>query len=972
MIAHMKKAIFTIIAKNYLSYARVLMASVRRWSPDSRRIVILADEPEGYFEPPQEDFEIIYSRDLPIPNSAWFHFKYTVLELSTAVKPYVFDLLFDRGFDKVIYFDPDINIYGSVNPIFELLESSSIVLTPHLTAPLHDNLRPTDLDILRSGTFNLGFIALRGSVDGREFIAWWEAKLFDQCVVDLAKGLFVDQKWIDLVPGLFGGVTIVRDPGYNVAYWNIAQRTVTRVDDGYLANGRPLIFFHFSGFDPQNPAMFSRHQNRFRLNDLGDARGLILAYRELLLAAGHKDSKTWPYKFAKFSNGFLIPDMGRPAHHESPELAVKISDPFSDAGFQAFVRIWNEPLAGPDGKPTGITRLAHRVYKSRFDVQTVMPDIFGGDLVRFLDWMLSSGRKEHGIDAMFLDPISRALASSARPNGQPPAPPANDVGEKRLVNERVIQACSRAGIWVDDGRKPLGIDNLNELIENGSAKLHLSRLAKAIYVARPDVQAAFPDPSGRDGVRFLLWFLTYGRAEYRLEQELLGPLRQQWDVIVHSHGWLTRWWFRARLWAMDASVSSRQNLPRATKAPRSSAEVPLPPEPEPLPRAASPRASSAAPPVGPDGLNLIGYFKSEMGVGESVRCALRSIRAAGILTSLRSVDDRGPYRLGDHSAGHIDDKLRYGVNLFHVNADQSRQIVQRLGDDCLTGRVNIGYWAWELEEFPDRWRDAFDLFDEIWTPSRFCQEAIARKSPVPVVRIPHSIDLETQDQSGVPSFSLPSNAFTFLAVFDLLSVLERKNPLAVIEAFARAFESNPAYHLVLKINHASERPAEARRVAEAAAGLPVTIIDATIDRPDVIRLIASCDCLVSLHRSEGFGLALAEAMYLRKPVIATGYSGNLDFMTPHNSFLVEHRLIPVPHGCDPYDPGALWAEPLLEDAVDKMLLVAKCAELRQERAAKAEESIKRDFCPAAVGKMMADRIARISARPLRSAMVANA
>src|SRR5262245_20700770 len=190
----MKTAVCTIIAKNYLPYARVLMQSLRRWAPEMRRFAILVDRVDGYFDPLGEDFEIILSEDIPIPQSRWFHFKYSVLELSTAIKPFALEFLFEKySLESICYFDPDIKVYNHLGLLSSALHSHSIVLTPHLTGVRQDDRRPSELDILRAGAYNLGFIGLRACPETRQFLKWWQDRLYDQCVVDLAEGLFVDQ-----------------------------------------------------------------------------------------------------------------------------------------------------------------------------------------------------------------------------------------------------------------------------------------------------------------------------------------------------------------------------------------------------------------------------------------------------------------------------------------------------------------------------------------------------------------------------------------------------------------------------------------------------------------------------------------------------------------------------------------------------------------------------------------------------------
>jgi glycosyltransferase involved in cell wall biosynthesis len=498
----------------------------------------------------------------------------------------------------------------------------------------------------------------------------------------------------------------------------------------------------------------------------------------------------------------------------------------------------------------------------------------------------------------------------------------------------------------------------------------LSRLSQAIYDSRPDIQQIWPDPCGADGIGFLLWFLTHGTREYSLVEELVSPLRAQWGTVLQSleSPW-QRFWYRCLLIGMKTSSECRASIGRMAEFIRMSAVMhtsALRKRRRPDLHIEQPTAAIRAEQVAPEGsggVNLVGYLRSEMGVGESVRCAARAARSAGIPVALRTVDSEdGPFELGDHSAGLEDREFPHPVNVFHVNADQAPLIMAGLDRELLTGRRNIGYWAWELSEFPDRWLDSFRFFEEIWTPSSFCQDAIARKSSAPVLRIPHAIQADYRVALDRSSFSIPEDRFVFLSVFDLLSVFERKNPLGTIEAFARAFRSSKQCHLVLKVNHAGRRPREMERIAQACAGLPVTILDHTMSREHVNSLIRCCDALISLHRSEGFGLSIAEAMYLGKPVIVTAYSGNMDFTRPDNSFLVGYDLSQVPAGCEPYDEGMTWAEPRVKDAAALLRFVVESPELRQGRALRGKSCIQEEFSPAAIGRLMRNRLDRIIPR----------
>jgi glycosyltransferase involved in cell wall biosynthesis len=964
-------AVCTIIAKNYLPFARILMSSIREHNPEVLRIVILVDQVDKYFDPAKEDFDIILSEQLEIPKSHWFHFKYSLLELSTAVKPYALDFLFHAyGLQKLIYLDPDIKVYDSLGLLFRELDRHCILLTPHLTGILEDELRPSELDILRAGVYNLGFIGLSAGQSTFPFLKWWQQKLYDHCVVDLARGLFVDQRWMDLAPGLFPGVGIIREPGYNVAYWNLGHRRVEKCGDAFTVNGNPLYFFHFSGFDPDDPELLSKHQNRHRLSNLGDGRGLVLQYREELLAQGFLTCRKWPYAYGHFRNGFPIPDTGRPAHHEYPGIMEEVEDPFSDAGFEAFVHVWNQPVVGPDGERSAVTRLAYRIYRTRADVQAAMPDVFGVHQLRFLNWVLSSGQAEHGLHEVFLAPVWDAAKAAGRnkegirQSCAPSLPP---------VCQRLLAGAAADSIWQTlskDGAAPTP-SNLNELIENGHAGLRLTRLARLIYESRPDLQRFFPDPCGRHGLRFLLWLLSYGRQEYGLDDQYMTPLRNQWHAVLSGLGAPLRLWYETvlsltlrsaqlRPWVgrqlsfvRCAVAAERWKLRRAVR--RS------------LPGGRATAGNATAALAHDNGVtelavNLVGNLCTETGVGESARAAGLAMQATGVPFYARAVSPNGPYRSQDFRTRPVAEGFAAPISIFHINADQTPLVFATLDQDLVKDKYNIGYWAWELEEFPDRWLSSFGYYREVWVPSTFCQDAVARRSPIPVIRIPHAIQVETPLALSRSDFGLPEDKFIFVTVFDMMSVFERKNPLAVVDAFRQVCQSDEGAHLVLKVHNSDWHRDKLDLLQERAAGLPVTIIDRTLDRSDLNALLAACDCLVSLHRSEGFGLTLAEAMYLEKPVIATAYSGNVDFMKPGNSFLVGYRLQRVGKGCEPYDENSLWADPSLADAMDHMRAVLRNRVLREQTARNGRDYVRRHLCPEVVGQQIRNRLQYILQR----------
>ena len=323
----------------------------------------------------------------------------------------------------------------------------------------------------------------------------------------------------------------------------------------------------------------------------------------------------------------------------------------------------------------------------------------------------------------------------------------------------------------------------------------------------------------------------------------------------------------------------------------------------------------------PFGVNAIGYMSGEFSLAESARAMVTAVQAAEIPCVVNSIRNDLRFQRAQAALAVREDNP-YRVNLVHFNPQESSIVFAHKGWDYFKGRYNIGVWYWELPTFPRLWLSDFDLYHEIWVTSAFCEEAIKAVSPVPVTRVVHPIIIDdariVRDRAP---FGLPDDRFIFFYAFDFISRAERKNPLAIVQAFRRAFTDEPGALLVLKCVNAHLFPDEMRRLAVAAEGLNVRFMDRLLTRAEMISLMASVDSYVSLHRAEGLGLGMAESMYLGKPVIATGYSGNLDFMTPDNSFLVEYRLVDADPAYGYFAKGSQWAEADVAHAAECMRIV---------------------------------------------------
>src|ERR687886_725341 len=670
----------TIVAKNYLSYARVLARSFAEHRPSDRCWVLVIDEVEGYLAPESEPFELVVPADLGIESFDRMAALYGVLELSTAVKPWLLrHLLKERGLDRIVYLDPDIRLYDDLAEVDRLLNGNHMVVIPHLTDPMPR--------------------------DGR-----------------------------------------------------------------YTVNGRPLWFFHFSGFEADHRYRLSRHQDRIELMPGTALHRICNEYADELVENGYDETRGWPYSWATLPNGVELDEPLRKVYREAVLEGALPRSPFSDDGARELMSWLNGPAE--EGGEVGVTRYLHAVWRGR-----------------------------------------------------------------------------------------------------------------------RDLQRDFPDLDGIDGPRLVSWAEVYGRA----------------------------------------------HIPDAL-----------------LPRG---EASGERPAFG---VNVAGYFRSVLGVGELGRQVVDALRSQGVRIAPVGLV-AGASRQEEEFRDEGPSNAPYSTNLMAVNADVLPAFAKQMGPGFFMNRYSIAVWAWEVAPFPERYLEAFDYVDEVWVISRYMARILEPVSPVPVLTVPLPVEVPRFEPRSRADLRLPEG-FLFLFAFDYNSVFERKNPIAVIEAFASAFEPGSGPSLVVKSISHERFPEKHRMLLEAAAGHPdVHVIDAVLPRAQKDAMMASCDCYVSLHRSEGFGYTLAEAMWHGKPVIGTGFSGNLDYMTPENSYLVDYRLVRVGEGAGPYPPDGEWAAPDTAHAARLMREVAADPAAARERGRRGQRELRLSHSRAAAGRVMARRLARAEA-----------
>jgi glycosyltransferase involved in cell wall biosynthesis len=369
--------------------------------------------------------------------------------------------------------------------------------------------------------------------------------------------------------------------------------------------------------------------------------------------------------------------------------------------------------------------------------------------------------------------------------------------------------------------------------------------------------------------------------------------------------------------------------------------------------------------MGTPGVELTGYLRASVGVGEAARRYAMALRSVGVPVVERDVPLQGRDSIeAEWPAADLLEPSEVAFNLLCMNPEQMVPYLAEPNAPDQAGRMTIGVWTWEVDVLPHRWSEACQGLTEVWTNSHFAATLLAKELPVPVIGFPPPLMLPTE--AGVVTsseFDLPAG-FRVLVMFDYLSTVERKNPLGAIDAYTRAFEPSDGAILVLKSVNGHHRPERRAEIIAAASDRPdVVLIDRTFVPSERDALITTCDCYLSLHRSEGHGMALAEAMSMGKPVVATSYGGNVEFMNDANSYLVGWTPAHVGEKVEHYPASAMWADPDVEEAAQTLLAIRADLPAARKKAEHGKADVWSMLGPAAVGASMRSRLEMLRRAP---------
>lgn len=618
--------------------------------------------------------------------------------------------------------------------------------------------------------------------------------------------------------------------------------------------------------------------------------------------------------------------------------------------------LWSRTGASDVKDLWSAARFCIDLWRSRPDLRAQLPaGLAGGPQGGLGTWLRQSGIGELGLDAGCWQHVSAALnadlAARARQN---------------FVTSRMLMSVLPHGL-TPAGRRALfrwfagcGLVEMRLRPEEVwwlllEAERNPSRELMLAHAFTPAWQQQHPDGLtvfGRDA--FANWFSSaYGALGSWVDPSSWPEWEDAADQIRVSYSCREAWR------AAHPNALHDERSARALLAWLSSAESGLPIAVSEWCRGVDIEVAGAE--LARLGVNVIGHFCYPSGLRVSAESMVKAVGKVGVSVSLRDV-----HTDAKDDPHHVDFRGMecHDITIVHTQPEPFFDTAyQRASLFERTPRTyRVAYWYWEFDSIPDSWIAHARKVDEVWAATEFVAKGLREKLSIPVRTLFPGVKLAPFERRGKKYFGLDEAPFTFLFTFHMMSVMERKNPLGLIRAFKQAFRTEDAVRLVLKTSFGDRHPTQLQELRDAAAGANITVIDQVFSPDEVLSLMDACNAYVSLHRSEGLGLTMAEAMLMGKPVIATNFSGNVDFMDEGNSLLVPYELVKLGKPIPPYEADLEWAEPSIEQAAQLMRRVYEDQDWAREVGARGKASAEANLSLEAAGRRIASRLAEIRAQ----------
>lgn len=816
---------------NFLAHARTMLESYRKHNPDGRMFLLLLDDPECKVDTSSDSFTVVRPEELGVERLGGLNMLYNAYEFSMSLRPHFLRYVQEKhGSKKIAFLDSDLYITGSLSAAEKLLDTHSIVLTPSFLKPIPDDgYFPSDRDFLTAGIFNGGFFACRTCDETSDVLSWMAERLEKYSFVRPEECMFGDQAWLDMIPAIAPSATVLRDSGYNVSHWNLHERMISEKNGIRMAGNEPLIFYHFSGFDPDARGVISRHQNRFTLKEHPVLEKLFEEYRTQLLAHDYENIRPLPYGFGHFKNGVMISPTIRRIF-ESVGGISRYPEPF-DVGPSSFFEWLTSPVTHL-GKKMNLHNVHIALWRLSIEAQSKFRRPTTSDLGNFCHWICRERAKELELDPVFTKDIERHVP---------------------------VVVTKQLPTW----------------------KLLLRR---------------------RHTFAPYQWLCHAVKAV--IGQQLYNDLKPRRDPM----------------YALKLKVGFR------------------------------PGGGGVS-----SGLNIVSSATGQTGIAEGMRGLVGAISETTVPFS--HIDSQAtPGRQQQEHNRTLDfpyDTTIIGGGLREIEATLFSVNIPISARNSL-----IAYAPWELPRLPAHEAEFLENnFDEVWTSSSFSTEAIGRSVKIPVITMPLPIDVTSVSGKKRRDFGLPENTFMFLFAFDMHSRIERKNPEGLITSFVQTFGSRSDVILVISIKNSADFPAEYKALVSLTKQHANILLHTDyLSRSDMLALLKCADCFVSLHRSEGFGLLLAESMALSVPVIATDYGGSTDFINETTGYPVAYEKTVLQKNAGPYATGEVWAEPNIVSAGMLMTYVLEHRGEALTKAAKASALMKAEYSKDVIGQRIKERL----------------